>query len=224
MSEQQAISTVLEALKLIAAGGIGGAIASCIGNWFVNKKLQAQKHEHDKQLESLKSNLQLETQKQVIEYTSLHDKQAQIIADFYARLSDLYGCIQRLMGAYRMREIKEQIEKENPDLPAPPKQIALTAEEQKAIDAEHTCNKELFEFYRRNKIYLSLVVCELTDRFYGLASYLAMEYHSVTFKDRDGKLYVNSEVKEVWDKAIETIPKLLIQLEKEFRGILGVKS
>ncbi|HLB73106.1 MAG TPA: hypothetical protein VJJ98_03725 [Sedimentisphaerales bacterium] len=57
MSEQQAISTGLEALKLIAAGGIGGAVASCIGNWFVNKKLQAQKHEHDKQLESLKSKL-----------------------------------------------------------------------------------------------------------------------------------------------------------------------
>jgi len=54
MSEQQVIS-VLEALKLIVAGGIGGAVASCIGNWFVNKKLQAQKHEHDKQLESLKS-------------------------------------------------------------------------------------------------------------------------------------------------------------------------
>lgn len=57
MSEQQAISTGLEALKLIVAGGIGGAVASCIGNWFVSKKLQAQKHEHDKQLESLKSNL-----------------------------------------------------------------------------------------------------------------------------------------------------------------------
>jgi len=57
MSEQQAISTGLEALKLIVAGGIGGAVASCIGNWFVNKKLQAQKHEHDKQLESLKSKL-----------------------------------------------------------------------------------------------------------------------------------------------------------------------
>lgn len=56
MSEQQVISG-LEALKLIVTGAIGGAVASCIGNWFVNKKLQAQKHEHDKQLESLKSNL-----------------------------------------------------------------------------------------------------------------------------------------------------------------------
>ncbi|HBG77542.1 MAG TPA: hypothetical protein DDW84_01655 [Phycisphaerales bacterium] len=57
MSEQQAISTGLEVLKLIAAGGIGGTVASCIGNWFVNNKLQTQKHEHDKQIESLKSKL-----------------------------------------------------------------------------------------------------------------------------------------------------------------------
>jgi hypothetical protein len=35
MAEEQLISTgavVIEALKLIMAGGIGGAVASCIGN------------------------------------------------------------------------------------------------------------------------------------------------------------------------------------------------
>ena len=58
MAAEQLISTgIVEALKLIAVGGIGGAVASCIGNWFVNKKLQTQKHEHDEQLESLKSKL-----------------------------------------------------------------------------------------------------------------------------------------------------------------------
>jgi hypothetical protein len=57
VSEQQAISTVLEALKLIIVGSIGGAIASCIGNWFTNKRLQVQKHEHDQQLEALRSKL-----------------------------------------------------------------------------------------------------------------------------------------------------------------------
>ena len=221
MSEQQAISTVLEALKLIAAGGMGGAVASCIGNWFVNKKLQAQKHAHDKQLESLKSKLHLETQKQVIEYTSLHDKQAQIIADFYAQLAGLYICIERLMRQYQLRVMKEEIEKDHPYIPRS-KQIGLTVKEQQAIDAVHACNKDLFEFYRKNRIYFSLAICNLTDRFCGLASYLAMEYHDVTYKDEAGNLYVNSKVKEVWDKAIETIPQLLTQLEIEFRDILSV--
>jgi len=50
-------NSIVEALKLIAVGGIGGAVASCIGNWLVNQKLQTQKHEHDKQIASLTSKL-----------------------------------------------------------------------------------------------------------------------------------------------------------------------
>jgi hypothetical protein len=178
----------------------------------------------EKSIEKFRSNVQLEAQKRVIEYTLLHGKRGQIIADFYAQLADLYICIERLMSQYRMREIKEQIEKELPDLASPPKQIGLTAEEQQAIDAVHACNKKLFEFYKKNRIYFSLAICNLTDRFCGLASYLAIEYLDVTYKDEAGNLYVNPKVKEVWDKAIETIPQLLTQLELEFRDILGVKS
>lgn len=47
MSEQQAI-IVLETLRLITVGGIGGAIA-CIGNWFVNKKLTVHKLQFEKE-------------------------------------------------------------------------------------------------------------------------------------------------------------------------------
>ncbi len=223
MAEEQLISTgIVEALRLIVSGGIGAAIIGFIGKLFVDRKLQNQKAEYDKQLESLKSKLHLETQKQVIEYTSLHDKQAQIIADFYAQLAGLYICIERLMSKYQMRVMKEEIEKDHPDI-LRSKQIDLTVQEQQAIDAVHTCNKDLFEFYRKNRIYLSLAICELTDRFCGLASYLAMEYENVTYKDEAGKLFVHPKVKEVWDKAIVTIPILLTQLEKEFRDMLGVK-
>jgi tetratricopeptide (TPR) repeat protein len=58
MSEQQVISTGLEALKLIAAGGIGAAIIGVIGKLVVDRKLQEQKHKYDKQIEPLKSELQ----------------------------------------------------------------------------------------------------------------------------------------------------------------------
>ena len=49
MSEQQAI-IVLEALKLIVTGGIGGLFA-CIGNWFVNKKLTVYKLQFEKEFQ-----------------------------------------------------------------------------------------------------------------------------------------------------------------------------
>ena len=62
MSEQQAISTGLEVLKLIAAGGIGGAIVggilSFVEKLFLDRKLAQQQAEYDKLLEILK--LQLE--------------------------------------------------------------------------------------------------------------------------------------------------------------------
>ena len=228
MAEEQLISTgVIEAFKLIASGGFGGAIVGIIGKLVVDRKLQNQKAVYDKQLESLKSKLLLETQKKVIEYTSLHDKQAQIIADFYAQLSRLYGSIERLMGESWIRQRKDKIKKEHPDIqPYIPssEQIGLTNKEIQVIDKVESCNKELFEFYSKNKIYFSLAVCELTDRFYKLASYLAFIYQDVTLKDEDGRSYVNPKAKEVWDMSIKTIPKLLTQLEKEFRDILGVKA
>ena len=138
---------------------------------------------------------------------------------------DLTGLRRVYRASYKdiSRLMKEEIEKDHPYIPRS-EQIGLTVEEQQAIDAVHVCNKDLFEFYRKNRIYFSLAICNLTDRFCGLASYLAMEYLGVTYKDEAGNLYVNSKVKEVWDKATETIPQLLTQLEIEFRDILGVKS
>ena len=78
--------------------------------------------------------------------------------------------------------------------------------------------------YGRNKIYFSLTVCQLADRLGNLAYFLSSNYQNVALKDEKGNLYVSSEVKQVWDKAVETIPKLLSLLEAEFRDILGVKS
>ena len=227
MAEEQLISVevVVEAIKLIVSGGLGGTIVGIIGKLVVDRKLQNQKAVYDKQLESLKSKLLLETQKKVIEYTSLHDKQAQIIADFYKRLSYLYESIQRLLLKYQIREWKKEIEKdEEPPIVPSYAQLSLTAEEKQVISEVETYNKELWDFYRINKIYLSLKICQLTDRFCGLTWNLAGSYFDVTYKNDKGQLYVSKNVKECWDKTVEIIPKLLIQLEKEFRVILGVKS
>jgi len=89
MSEQQAISTGLEVLKLIAAGGIGGAVASCIGNWFVSKKLQAQKHEHDKQLESLRSKLGKKNTVHKLQF----EKEFQLYGELWKELVDVRSSV-----------------------------------------------------------------------------------------------------------------------------------
>jgi tetratricopeptide (TPR) repeat protein len=75
MAEEQSLSTGLEVLKIIGAGGIGGAIASCIGKLFVDRKLQDQKHKYDKQLESLKTELGKKLQAQQHD----HDEQLEFL-------------------------------------------------------------------------------------------------------------------------------------------------
>jgi len=85
MSEQQAISTGLEALKLIVAGGIGAAIASCIGNLFVGRKLQTQKLEYDKQLTSLESQLEKKNTVHKLQF----EKEFQLYEELWKALVDV---------------------------------------------------------------------------------------------------------------------------------------
>lgn len=88
MAEEQLISTgkvAVEALKLIVTGGIGAAIASCIGTLFVNKKLQAQKLEHDKQITSLQSKLQKKNTVHKLQF----EKEFQLYGELWKELVDV---------------------------------------------------------------------------------------------------------------------------------------
>lgn len=178
-------------------------------------------------IEEFKSSMQLESQKRIIEYTSLHGKRAEVIADLYSRLFQLQGWIQRLLFEYQHREIREDLDKKYYQKNREEWKLVegihtLSAEEEQKVKELSSHMSELYEFYGKYKIYFSSNTCDLIDRFSTLASYLATNYQNVALKDNDGNLYVNPDVKVVWDRAIETIPTLLVELEKEFRSILGV--
>jgi hypothetical protein len=85
MSEQQAISAGLEALKLIAAGGIGAAIIGVIGKLVVDRKLQEQKYEYDKQIEPLKSELQRKNTIHKLQF----EKEFQLCEELWKALVDV---------------------------------------------------------------------------------------------------------------------------------------
>jgi len=85
MPEQQAISTGLEALKLIASGGFGAAIIGIIGKVVVDRKLQEQKAEYDKQLESLKSKLGKKNTVHKLQF----EKEFQLYGDLWKALVDV---------------------------------------------------------------------------------------------------------------------------------------
>ena len=188
------------------------------------------KESGDLAIEKFRSEVQLEAQKRIIEYSSLHERRAELIADLYSRLYQLYNSIQRVLFEYEHRQIREDVDRKDPlsRTREPWQKVPgihfLDAEEEKRVKELSTLTAQFHEFYCTHKIYFTPPVCNLIDRFSALAAYLVMNYENVALKDENGNLYVNPEIKEVWDRAIETIPLLLSNLEGEFRTILGVSS
>lgn len=181
-------------------------------------------------IEKFRSEIQLEAQKRIIEYSSLHERRAELIADLYSRLYQLYNSIQRVLFEYEHRQIREHVDRIDPSSAKReswemvPGIHFLNADEEKQVKELSSKTKDFYEFYGKYKIYFTPQVCGLIERFSTLAYYMAVNYQNVALKDRDGNLYVNPEIKEVWDKAIEAIPLLLSNLEGELRTILGVSS
>jgi len=138
-TEEQLISTgavAVEALKLIVVGGIGGAVATCIGNWFVNQKLQAQKLEHDKQLASLKSQLEKKNTVHKLQF----EKEFQLYGELWKVLVDM-------QRSARITPVFDRIPVEESPLDVYKKRWMKAAEMlQKAIDVLYYN----IPFYHRN--------------------------------------------------------------------------
>ena len=196
MSEQQAISTGLEALKLIAAGGIGGAVASCIGNWFVNKKLQAQKHEHDKQLESLKTKLGKKNTVHKLQF----EKEFQLYGELWKALVDVRktAVITPFIDTMPSDKSPYDVYKERYEI---------------AADAFNKA-KNLFEdhrpFYHDD---VSKITRDLLHQCRGHVGSVGQMLNSGNF---DEKLHDEA------DKLLEKVPEAIDEIEKAIKGRIGL--
>jgi len=232
MIDWQALLRVLGETGLIVAGlaWLSKQIISFIFTRDLERFKAELKSSGGLAIEKFKSEIQLKAQKRIIEYTSLHEKRGELIADLYSRLYQLYNSIQKVLFEYEHRQIREDVDRKDPSFSKRqqwemiPGIHFLDANEEKQLKELSALISEFYNFYSTHKIYFTPQVCDLIDRFAGLAAYLKMNYQNVALKDKDGKLYVNPEIKDVWDKAIEAIPSLLSNLEVEFRTILGVGS
>ncbi len=77
--------SIAEALKLIVSGGLGGTIVGIIGKLVVDRKLQAQKLEHDKQLAALGSQLEKKNTIHKLQF----EKEFQLYGDLWLALFDV---------------------------------------------------------------------------------------------------------------------------------------
>jgi len=134
----------------------------------------------------------------------------------------------RLLAQQWYREIREGVDRQfgltrEPSVMRPGYEL-LSPSEQKDVESLRGAATDFAQFYERNRIYFTHEACLLIDQFHSLSSYFASNYESIAFKDKEGRPYVNPEVKRVWDGAVAKIPELKDLLDREFRGLLGVTS
>lgn len=180
-----------------------------------------------KSVESFKASLRREAQRIAVGFTALHSKRAELIADLYARIVNLYAGILSLSRELGAREVGvEQYRKHEAGRNKPWEIKAgihtpSPTEEAKA-NVLHETYKDFARFYNEKKIYFSDDVCSLIDSFATLAGYMGVMYQNVALRDDDDQPYVNPLLLRTWEKAAEKVPALLAAVEKESQAILEV--
>lgn len=199
MAEEQLISTgavAVEALKLIVAGGIGGTIASCIGNWFVSNKLQAQKHEHNKQLESLKSKLGKKTTVHKLQF----EKEFQLYEGLWKELTDVRRSAVITPTLDNMPEGKTLYD-------------VYKDRFENAVDAFNKAN-DLFEYHR--PFYHDDVSKITKDLLSQCRGYIRSVGRMLSYGSFDDKLHDEA------DELLKKIPEAINQIEEVIKRRIGL--
>ena len=196
MSEQQAISSSIGALELIVAGGIGGAVASSIGNWFVNKKLQKQKAEYDKQLEFFKSK---------------SDKKKTVHKLQFEKEFQLYGELwEALVGVRKTAVITPTLDT------MPEDRSAYDVYKDRSATAANAFNKAMNLFENHRPFYHDDVSKITRDLLSQCRAYI----RSVGRNLELGKLDV--EFREKADELSEKVPEAIDEIEKAIKERIGL--
>jgi len=226
--------SVEEVFQVAAAiiASVGGAavifavLSAWIGKIWANRLMQRDIARHQEDLERLKSELKRLESEHSVRFARLHERQAEVIASLYEKLYQFNIALHRLLFEYQHREIREDLDRrfylnKREEWILVPGIHTLRPEESERIDEVSKAATDIHVFYGTRKLYLPASCCTLMDRLSSLAAFVATSYQNIALKDNDGNLLVHPDVKRVWDAAIQTIPQLLAELEKEFRLALG---
>jgi hypothetical protein len=123
-------------VSVLGAIGIGAAALA-----WLTKKLVSQLLDRD--LEKFKGNLQLEAQKQVIEFGALHARRAELIAQLYEKIHAVNQAAGMLPMHLMRREFQRQYAQEQ--------RFSLEPHEKRTVDALTVHWRELSDFYSKNK-------------------------------------------------------------------------
>lgn len=187
---------------IVSLGG-GGALVLAMSSWlsklWAARILERERATYAKELENRKAELTRLTAEHQIRYTRLHERQAEVIAEVYAKLEDLHDAI-RFLAKLR---------------PAPVEQERIDELEnarQHAADA----SRELEHYFNRQSIWLDQETCERTQIIISLlkTTTRGLQYHLFGWQLPDERL------DKIERQLADEIPGARRLLDHRFRTIL----
>ena len=205
--------------SLVASGTLTGALIWLTKSWISERIKNSIKHEydqklaafqaqlkaeHDIELEKLRADLQIAASERQIRYQTLHEKVAETVAQTYALLQKLYGTV----GTY-VNDVGWSSDPSDDEL----RQMIGGA------------IKEFRDYYRPRRIYLPQELAKQVDEFERNLASITRRHTRI--QEAQGKMADDrwlkraNEIAEMMDKEI---PNVFVQLENEFRKLLGSKT
>jgi hypothetical protein len=180
--------------------GVMGFLARSFIKQVLQIDLENHKHELEIEVERFRSELSRAAFEHQTRFSVLHDKRGVVIAELYNRLSQAQ---QHAAQAVAIAELEGAL-----------------SQNERFTNASNSMNS-LFDYFETNRIWFSQSVCEKISNY-------STELHATLHRFRLeaiklGGPYENWDAwKDVWVKIHNDMPSLKLEIENEFRGILGI--
>ncbi len=206
--------------------GILAVLSQALLTYWLARRMETNKTENSKTLESFKTELQQVTQKMNVQFSALHTKRVEVITKMYEYFTDVGDVSAAFIDA-----VNDRMSKDTPDFSMEKPQNAssypfldylenLTDDERLKLKLMHGACEEIIKYYRTNRIWFSVDTAQSLSMFCQNIRTLATTYNilsdnkvSAANKDKVGTL-----IKETLSKLndVEGV------IENEFRALVGV--
>jgi hypothetical protein len=197
-----------EILKIVGGAAVAGGMVAYLIKSLVSQLLSKDievykakiKFESDKEIEHLKAELLLKSQKHQISFQKLHEQRAQIVAELYSMINELATTAYMFGGSFVFGGHRTQLDR-----------AEKTAE---------AC-REFSLYFRKNKIYFSEDLCNLIESLLGLIFNPSITFCDLKDYPEERQKFTTEFLKDLPAKE-QLLNECRDAIEKEFRGLLGV--
>jgi hypothetical protein len=196
---------------LTTTGVVVGALAwvsRALASQWLSRNIEAYRAtlagEASRELERLRHDLQIAATEQTTTFAALHAKRSEVVATLYQHLVQAEETVENYID---------------------PRRRSTDTDAAQLYASAFDSLRELYRFFRRNRIYFSSELCEAVEKLFEALHTPAwhMAYFNVVPSEhqeaREGE---HSIRKTEWSRFRGAVPPVMAEIEVEFRRLLGV--